>query len=54
MCIYTVLSSVVEEALTNDVITGVVVASVCVFRTHIARKLSQVSSPFSKIFYWCC
>jgi len=36
-----------EKALTNDVITGVVAASARVFRTHIPRKLSLVSGLFS-------
>jgi hypothetical protein len=47
ICVYTVSSSVVEKALSNDVNTGIVVACVSVFRTHIPRKLSLVSSLFS-------
>ena len=54
ICVYTVSSSVVEKALSNDVSIGIVAACVYVFRTRIPRKLLLVSSLFRWIFYWCC
>jgi hypothetical protein len=47
ICVYTVLSSVVEKALNNGMNAGIVVACLSVFRTHIPQKLLLVSSLFS-------
>lgn len=47
MCTYTVLSDVAERALSNDIRTGLLVAYMSVFRTHIPGKALLFPSVFS-------